>query len=701
MKIKLYIFLFIFSVCTPLYTQYGWEIQMGGSYVGSTSYRDIAFLNNSTGYLLSLYRIKKTIDGGSSWQEYSFPDTNYSLSAFCFLDVNTGFATGRKTVKTTNAGASWQLLDSSFRGNSIYFIDSQTGWIGSTGGKVLKTTNAGEHWDSLATGITDNINAVYFTSAQSGYCAADWGNLLRTTNGGINWIKYVNPALTFYSDIFFIDQNTGIASGTGGTISRTTNAGVNWINYYSTGGTANLNSICFTDQNTGFAFGSFGTVVKTTNSGLNWVPLSNTNLFSTVNASTHAAGSDIWITSDSGMVHRSAIGNSYTLVLKQSKTFEAFSSVNFINPQTGWTCGSNGALFMTTSGGVNWIPKDAGTSAGVGLFMIQFLDNNTGYFCGGIETGQLSGIIRKTTNGGESWNTVLSDTTPIYSLSFINSSTGWAGGRYGSIRKTTNGGASWQLINTQFPYTLNAIKFLNSSTGVTSGNGIYVTMNGGTNWSQSPGPISSKISFVDQNTGYVKSGTANSAIFKTTNSGLNWSVKTSPQGSFYNIFFVSDATGWICSRGLLKQTTNGGQSWQLQSTPLPFTNLNSMHFVNENEGWVVGAGGVIMHTRTSGIGITQISANVPSGYLLSQNYPNPFNPVTKIRFQIPAVNGRGHSLLKIYDALGREISTLVNEVLSPGTYEVTWDASNYPTGVYFYRLSSNNFTQTKKLVVLK
>ncbi len=704
MRTKLYIFIFTFLLVTPLYSQYGWEIQMGGSYIGSTSYRDIAFLNNSTGYLLSLYRIKKTIDGGNSWQEYIFPDTNYSLSSFIFLDLNTGFATGRKTVKTTNAGVSWQLLDSSFRGYSIFFIDGQTGWIGGSGGRVYKTINAGVQWDSLSTGITDNINALCFTTPLNGYCAADWGNLLRTTNGGTNWIKYVNPALTFYSDITFINPNTGIASGTGGTISRTTNAGVNWLNYYSTGGTANLNSMCFTDQNTGYAFGSFGTIVKTTNSGLNWVVLSNTNLFSTVNASSCRAGSDIWITSDSGMVHRSASGISYSLVLKQSKTFEAFSSVYFLNSQTGWTCGSNGALFMTTSGGVNWISKNAGTAPGVSLSTILFINDNTGYFCGGKADSLNNGIVRKTIDGGQNWNTVLNDTLYFNSMSFADANTGWAGGDYGGIKKTTDGGMSWIQFNTTLSSREMDIKFLNASTGIVCGDVVLRTTNGGFEWTNVLYTSSgSYIHFVDQNTGYLKHGNINPIMLRTTNAGLNWSstLPAMVSGAFYSFYFSTVQTGWLCGRGMIKQTTNGCQTWQLQPNPLPLAFLYSVCFVNNNEGWVVGASGVIMHTRTSGIGITQISTNIPSGYLLGQNYPNPFNPVTKIRFQIPVGNGRDRSIMKIYDVIGREISTLVNEILSPGTYEVNWDASNYPSGAYFYRLSTGNFIQTKKMVVLK
>ena len=93
---------------------------------------------------------------------------------------------------------------------------------------------------------------------------------------------------------------------------------------------------------------------------------------------------------------------------------------------------------------------------------------------------------------------------------------------------------------------------------------------------------------------------------------------------------------------------------------------------------------------------------MPDNFSLYQNYPNPFNPSTKIKFSIPLLRGVGGvTNLTIYDVLGREIPVLVNKQLSPGIYEVEWDGSNYPGGVYFYKLLSNEYTETKKMVLIK
>ena len=98
------------------------------------------------------------------------------------------------------------------------------------------------------------------------------------------------------------------------------------------------------------------------------------------------------------------------------------------------------------------------------------------------------------------------------------------------------------------------------------------------------------------------------------------------------------------------------------------------------------------------VGVGNSNSNVPKTYSLSQNYPNPFNPVTRISFELPK---QGFVNLKVYDILGKEVKTLVNEVRGAGSYSVDFNASEFSTGVYFYRLESNGFTDTKKMMLIK
>ncbi|MGH2575596.1 MAG: T9SS type A sorting domain-containing protein [Ignavibacteria bacterium] len=104
------------------------------------------------------------------------------------------------------------------------------------------------------------------------------------------------------------------------------------------------------------------------------------------------------------------------------------------------------------------------------------------------------------------------------------------------------------------------------------------------------------------------------------------------------------------------------------------------------------------------IGISSNNTGIPRNYSLSQNYPNPFNANSKIKFDLPLTKGEtkeGAVTLKIYDILGREVAVLVNEKLKPGSYEVDFDGTNYPSGVYFYRIITDEFTNSKKMLLIK
>lgn len=124
-----------------------------------------------------------------------------------------------------------------------------------------------------------------------------------------------------------------------------------------------------------------------------------------------------------------------------------------------------------------------------------------------------------------------------------------------------------------------------------------------------------------------------------------------------------------------------------------YTNVNVNKFYNVTEGQ--GLAEIVL-------GITQISTEIPASFSLLQNYPNPFNPSTRIRFSISGtVSNHPVSKLTVYDALGRQIDILIEKELNPGTYESEWNASGYPSGIYFYTLSSGKFTETKKMILLK
>jgi hypothetical protein len=169
----------------------------------------------------------------------------------------------------------------------------------------------------------------------------------------------------------------------------------------------------------------------------------------------------------------------------------------------------------------------------------------------------------------------------------------------------------------------------------------------------------------------------------------------------------------VGSQGTILKSYDAGANWQQQISGTALR-LNKVFFKDFDFGFAVGESGIILRTTTGGEPATFVENENQSlnSFELFQNYPNPFNPSTKIKFTIPQSpllggDGRGGLVtLKVYDVLGNEIATLVNEELAAGEYEITFDSHsgevrNLTSGIYFYQIKAGSFIQTKKMILLK
>ena len=377
--------------------------------------------------------------------------------------------------------------------------------------------------------------------------------------------------------------------------------------------------------------------------------------------------------------------------------------ISFLNENTGYVCGS-GTILKTTNGGINWINVNT-----INLLKpftkIQAIDENIVYCVGMFST------IIKSSNGGLNWNVLRNGPTGtgiygnFFALYFINPLTGWISGESQFILKTTNGGGTFDSIpTTQLVQRITDFYFLNPTTGLVCGNTglIRKTTNGGLNWDYVSIPIGTYLptfnnfSFINLSTGFTSTYTKQ--VFKTTDFGDNWDSLTyipNTYPSIHHISFINDSKGWAVGSGYdVFHTTNGGLSWFTQGG----WNGLCVLFINDSVGYKTGNTGAIYKTTNGGVTFVSNELNVVSEFKLFQNYPNPFNPVTKINFALPK---QGFVTLKIYDITGREIRTLVNEVKQEGYYTVDFNGAHLSSGVYFYRIQSDDFVQTKRMVLVK
>ena len=120
-------------------------------------------------------------------------------------------------------------------------------------------------------------------------------------------------------------------------------------------------------------------------------------------------------------------------------------------------------------------------------------------------------------------------------------------------------------------------------------------------------------------------------------------------------------------------------------------------FLNQNLGYAGGNAGIFLRWGPP-VGVQPVSNNTPDNFVLEQNYPNPFNPTTTIKYSIPEAS---FVTLKIFDAVGNEVQTVVNENQSAGNYLKYIDMTSFSSGIYFYSIKAGNFTETKKMIMIK
>jgi hypothetical protein len=370
------------------------------------------------------------------------------------------------------------------------------------------------------------------------------------------------------------------------------------------------------------------------------------------------------------------------------------------------TSSSLSELYMTQDAGETWEIKQAPSP----ISAFRFNETNSDWIVCGID-----GMIYKTTNDGEDWISIGSTGHSINDFTLLYQYFDWEG------YICADSGKVWILNENGLSEINSGLNVNFSSISARTINHVWLCGD-------------SSIYFYDGNTftqKYTAPERLNSIQYKypsyiwavgdlgfitfSSDSGQNWTEQINPdplKNSLNDIWFVPFYNweyGWaVGDNGLILSTTDFGNTWSIEGGGLINKNLKVVHFNASQDYWggYFGPGIILGENKTVLFYYLVVSVGEESSEIndlqLYQNYPNPFNPSTTIKYQIPELS---FVTLKIYDVLGNEIATLVNEEKPAGSYEINFNAANLSSGIYIYQLSAageaGRFIKTRKMILLR
>ncbi|MBK9098469.1 MAG: T9SS type A sorting domain-containing protein [bacterium] len=403
---------------------------------------------------------------------------------------------------------------------------------------------------------------------------------------------------------------------------------------------------------------------------------------------------------------------------QNSGTTENLNDVFILNQTSAIVIGNNGTILKTSNNGSEWISINSGTPNR--LNAVSFRDNENGIAVG-------NEVICRTTDGGGNWNSTISLSNFLnvsYREIYFGGPNIIIGDENGYILYSSDDGNTWNLTLIFPTQPLIAVGFNYDSPSIHAPLAyIATTYNTGvsffpsTTWNIYENPIIPAWDiltggeFYDNNQ-YLVGWNGNpgpaSLLLRRTDSDTTWGPIYSfvPGPYIPNDIKALNEILFVCgSDGKIFKSIDHGDNWTQQFTSIT-NSLNAISFRYDSIGYSVGDNGAILFTSNGG-GINSVGEIIqPNEIVLYQNYPNPFNPLTNIEYKI---NSKQYVQLKIYDVLGNEITTLVNEEQLTGSYAFEFNPAltnlKISSGIYFYKISTSgeegHFVQTKKMIYLK
>jgi photosystem II stability/assembly factor-like uncharacterized protein len=616
-----------------------------------------------------------------------------------------------------NSQSGWFIQQSSLSAvpYDIFFIDSQTGWISCDTGKVLKTTNGGTNWILYLTDASCNLYTIKFINSLTGWAAGslpvynpysyEHAVIVKTTNGGVNWVTQYNNSNSYkINTISIADENNVFATSYGtdesgyattGYLFKTSNSGVSWETSAISG--PGFTNVFFLNQVTGWscAFAqtdvppTYRMIYKTTNTGINWIRIykDTLNWFSPLFYKIQMIDTSIGYIRTDLLKKTTNSGNNWNNI--DSLNTYVTNDFFFISKDTGWVC--KNPIKYTSNGGLNWTNQ----TISYNVNKLFFINNKTGWAIGNYPV-----VLLKTINGGTPF-------TISGTVRYADNNQPAIGGYVKAIKfdRSSNNIITYDStqIQTDGSYALTHVPQDSVDIGIypnsTTQNDWIITYYPSTIYWQSAMTLYPTGNLTNINIGAIRLTSTNAnnsvngkvmSISKSTIAGLKDAVLYVKYGSIFVRCAMSDGNGVYNLQSLPSGNVRiivDRMGYDGDSTIVTVTSISSLDSIN-------------FYLRYLYTGIKIIESTVPSEYKLYQNYPNPFNPTTNIKYQI--INNLPQQItLKIYDILGKKVATLVNEKQTAGMYEITFDGSRLASGIYFYKIETGNYSEIKKMLLIK
>lgn len=622
-----------------------------------------------------------------------------------------------KISRSTNKGASWTVVGTGINESSCggVLVTAQGTVLAGTASGIYRSTNNGNNWTKVAgaahMGADTTIAAfasydgiALFALSRSNQTYPEKGYVFRSTDDGVTWIKGASSldSVIIYKAVATADGK--IIARTNNAVRVTTDGGNSWsaMGFYG----KYISDVAIAQNGHVYVVlnsDDDNVVYKTTNNGISWLPM--VTPYNNAGSIHVASNGDIFLgqdqlyrSTDNGTTWQALpLGYPTITLMQESPKHDLYFSVGGFAYQV---------LYRSTDFGLTWKPLKTGV---VGIPVAGFFGDTI--FVG--DNYYPAKVYRSTDNGATfkslSNNIGLGGyVNAILGTSFNTLLMATSNGIYRSVNPTKN----WEKV---FSTGIHSLK--QSPNGMLfarrewSGDGIYRSIDSGTTWEKKMDGIPFTVvrSFDIAPNGDIVVGTEN-GIFRSTTNADSW-VRIDTQKTIkpvFGVFVTINKEGKIFVGGSnnssdygVYYSENNGVSWTyIQNGYTSIDNQAKLQslFVASDGHLFAGTSAGLFRSLQKTTSVKQVHAAELSNFRLEQNYPNPFNPSTMIRYQVPVYS---HVSLKLYDAIGREIASLVNERQLAGNYEVPFDGKNLSSGVYFYKLQAEGFVQTRKMMLTK